>query len=122
MTATMNMPMSVLTGGNPHQACIDACIKCAQICEECFSMCLNEPDVKARQKCIMTLQDCAEICSTAACYMSRQSINAKELCNVCATICQKCATDCEMFRDQHCQDCAQTCRQCAEECIAMINM
>ncbi len=90
MPATMTkIPVSLMPNGHPHQSCIDACSKCAQICEECFNMCLQEVDVKARANCIKTLQDCAEICSTAACYMSRGSGSIKEICNVCATICDK---------------------------------
>lgn len=122
MIATMNKPViSLMQGGNPNQTCIDACAKCAQICEECFNMCLQEADVKARGNCIKTLQDCAEICTTSACFMSRQSGSIKEVCTLCADICEKCANECAMFKDQHCQSCADTCRQCANECRNMAN-
>lgn len=110
---------SLIAGGNPNQLCIDMCAKCAQICEECFNLCLQEADVNARMNCIKTLQDCAEICSTAACYMSRGSGNIKDLCRLCATICDKCAAECNMFNDPHCQTCAATCKACAEECRKM---
>lgn len=90
MQLQTNMPaMSLMPNGNPHQSCIDACLKCAQICEECFNMCLQEADVKARTNCMKTLQDCAEICSTAAHYVSRQSGSLKEICNLCADECRK---------------------------------
>ena len=83
MQATMNMPVtSLISGGNPMQSCIDSCTKCAQICEECFNLCLQEADVKARMNCIKTLQDCAEICYTSASYISRSSGSIKEICNV----------------------------------------
>lgn len=85
-------------------------------------MCLQEQDVKARANCIKTLQDCAEICTAAACYMSRGSGSIKEICNVCAAICDKCAAECNMFKDQHCEACVDTCRQCADECRKMANM
>ena len=123
MPSTMNMPVvSLMPGGHPNQSCIDACAKCAQICQECFNLCLQEADVKARINCIKTLQDCAEICSTAACYMSRESGNEKDICNLCAAICDKCASECDMFKDQHCQTCAETCRICADECRRMASM
>ncbi|KGK88624.1 four-helix bundle copper-binding protein [Clostridium sp. HMP27] len=123
MPATMNMPaVSLMPGGNPHQTCIEACMKRAQICQECLTMCLQGPDVSARINCIKTLQDCAEICSTAACYMARGSMNTKEICNVCSTICEKCAAECEMFKDEHCQTSADICRQCDNECRRMVNM
>lgn len=122
MFATMNIPTSIKQGGNPHQNCIDLCVKCAQICQECLTMCLQEEDVKSRINCIKTLQDCSEICSTAACFMSRESSNAIEICNACADICNTCATECGMFEDQHCKSCADVCKQCASECRNMSNM
>ncbi|HEX2927300.1 MAG TPA: four-helix bundle copper-binding protein, partial [Ruminiclostridium sp.] len=39
-----------------------------------------------------------------------------------ADICTKCASECGMFKDQHCKTCADTCRQCADECRKMVNM
>ena len=114
--------IALMQNGNPNQACIDSCVKCAQICQECLTMCLQEADVKARVNCIKTLQDCSEICTTAACYMSRSSMNIMELCNACATVCEKCATECYAFKDQHCQTCADTCKECASQCMSMTNM
>ncbi|WP_238884396.1 hypothetical protein [Clostridium sp. YIM B02551] len=55
---------------------------------------LYKDDVKARANCIRTLQYCAEICSMAACYMPRGSGSIKEVCDLCATICEKCTTEC----------------------------
>lgn len=120
MQSTMDMPVvSLMTNGHPHQVCIDACTKCAQICQECFNMCLQEADVKQRTNCIKTLQDCAGACELAVCIMSRSTGNIKEVCNFCAIICEKCASECDMFKDQHCPTCADTCRQCASECRDM---
>lgn len=116
------LPLSLMKNGNPHQVCIDACAKCAQICGECFNLCLLEKDVKERTNCIKTLQDCAEICTTAACFMSRESGSIKEVCSLCAEVCERCATECDMFQDQHCKTCADTCRQCANECRHMANI
>ncbi|MDP4142879.1 MAG: four-helix bundle copper-binding protein [Bacillota bacterium] len=120
MQATVNVPtVSLLSGGNPHQSCIDACMKCVQICQECITLCLNEADVKSRINCIKTLQDCAEICSTTACYISRGSGSIKNISALCASICEKCATECSVFQDQHCKACADVCHSCASECRKM---
>lgn len=99
--------------------CIDLCVKCARACEECFDACLQEPDAKARANCIKTLNDCAEICLLSVQYMSRNSAFSKALCNLCADICEACATECDMFKDEHCKVCAQICRECAAECRKM---
>lgn len=123
MLSTMEkLPTSLIPNGNPHQACIDACGKCAQICEECLNMCLQEADVKARLNCIKSLQDCAEICGVASCFMSRSSGSIKDICNLCATICERCSAECGMFKDQHCKACSDTCLQCATECRKMVGM
>ncbi|WP_240375652.1 four-helix bundle copper-binding protein [Bacillus piscicola] len=50
------------------------------------------------------------------CWISRGSTYAKQFCQLCATICDDYATECEKFQDAHCQECAKFCRQCAEEC------
>lgn len=101
------------------QSCIDACMKCVQICQECLKLCLEETDAKARENCIKELQDCAEICSLSACFMSRGSRHVKYVANVCESICRRCADTCAAFQDPHCKTCADTCRQCADECSKM---
>ncbi|TRM11502.1 four-helix bundle copper-binding protein [Lentibacillus cibarius] len=100
--------------------CIEACLKCMRACEECTMACLfQEPDVQARATCIQTLNDCAEICALAGQYMSRSSTFSAQFCGVCANVCEQCATECEKFKDTHCQECAAICRQCAEACRKM---
>ncbi|TCO74358.1 uncharacterized protein DUF326 [Marinisporobacter balticus] len=101
------------------QSCIDACKECLQACEECFTLCLREADVKSRVNCIEMLRDCVDICELAIGYMSRGSKYAQDICNTCATICDACAKDCEMFQDAHCKKCAEICRRCADECRKM---
>ncbi|MGE4486127.1 MAG: four-helix bundle copper-binding protein [Oscillospiraceae bacterium] len=102
-----------------YQKCIDACKKCGQACDECFTLCLSEPDVQARKSCISTLVDCAGICSLAGCTMARDSQFSKDVCSLCAAVCEKCASECAMFTDDHCVKCANECRACAGECRAM---
>lgn len=102
-----------------YQNCIDACTKCMQACEECLSSCLKEPDVQGRIHCINMLRDCIDICALSSQWMSRGSMYAKQLCSLCATICDACAAECSKFQDTHCQQCANFCRKCAEECRAM---
>lgn len=115
--------MGVVTmSTNKYQKCIDLCTKCAQACFECFKACLNEPDVSARKNCIATLVECALMCQQAATQMSIESQSAVELCLLCANICDRCAQECAMFKDDHCQKCAEVCRACANECRMMAGM
>jgi hypothetical protein len=53
----------------------------------------------------------------ASITMSRDSEYVKQICNVCADICEASAKECERHTDMdHYQRCAQVCRRCAEEC------
>lgn len=112
--------MGVVTNvTDKYQKCIDACNICAQACNECFMLCLNEPDVGARTKCIAGLVECAGICKLSACFMSADAQHAKELCTLCATICDACGKECGMFKDNHCSKCSDICKACAAECKSM---
>ncbi|MGO1470680.1 MAG: four-helix bundle copper-binding protein [Tissierella sp.] len=63
--------MGVVTNtNNKMQACIDACTKCSQACYECFSECLNEPDLKERKDCVSILVECAMMCQMSVAMMS----------------------------------------------------
>ncbi len=48
-------------------------------------MCLNEPDVSARKKCISTLHECACACKEASSFMSMDAVHAADLCKLCET-------------------------------------
>ena len=111
-----------MLSNNNYQSCIDACTKCAQTCYACFDACLNEPDVNARKNCIKALVECAQMCQMSAAVMAMNGQSAKEHCKLCATICDKCAQECAMFKDNHCQNCAQECKKCADECRKMAGM
>lgn len=102
-----------------HRSCIEACVQCAQECEHCATDCLSEKDVATMARCIHLDRDCAEICWTAAAYMSRGSDFAAEICRICAEVCDACGAECERHDMDHCRACAEACRQCAEECRRM---
>jgi hypothetical protein len=102
-----------------YQKCIDECNRCAQACAECIKLCLNEPDVAARITCINSLMECNCICKEAAGFMSMDAKHAKDLCKLCAAICECCEKDCGKFKDDHCVKCAAECKTCADECNMM---
>lgn len=111
--------MGIVTTADKYQKCIDACNRCAQACYECMKMCLNEPDIQARKACIGMLMECACICKEAGAFMSMDAQHAKDLCKLCAAICEKCAQECAMFKDDHCVKCTNECTACANECKMM---
>ncbi|MCP3738929.1 four-helix bundle copper-binding protein [Rossellomorea sp. BNER] len=100
-----------------YKECIQACFACLEACNVCFHASLKEDEKMA--KCIELDRECAEICSYAVCAMQRSSIFAKQICALCAEICDACGTECKSHDHQHCQDCAEACFRCAEECRKM---
>ncbi len=102
-----------------YKTCIEACLKCAAVCNHCESSCTQEDDVKMIAKCIQLDMECAAICYASAQLMSVGSESAKDLCRICATICDAYGNECSKHHTQHCQECAEACQQCAEECRRM---
>lgn len=108
--------------GNYHQyqSCIEACLRCAAICNHCASSCTQEEDIKMMARCIQLDMECAAICYAAAQLMSLGSSKAQEICSICAAICQECGDECAKHeRMEHCRECAEICYKCAEECRSM---
>lgn len=109
----------VCTCTDKYQPCIDECNRCAQACHECIKLCLNEPDVSARKDHIAMMMECASICKEAACIMSMDGKHVKEICQLCAFVCDECSESCAKFKDDHCQKCSAECSKCADACRSM---
>lgn len=99
-----------------YQACIEACDACALACDTCAAACLREPDPKAMARCIAFDMDCTDLCRLASALMARGSEYARDVCRICATVCEACADECSKHAMDHCQRCAEACRRCAHEC------
>lgn len=102
-----------------YKTCIEMCLKCAAICNHCASSCTQEDDVKMMSRCIQLDMECAAACYAAAQLMSLGSDHAREMCRICAELCEKCGAECANHQNEHCQECAKTCKECAAECRNM---
>jgi len=102
-----------------YHACIDACNNCANACDHCSTACLQEDNVADMERCIRLDIDCAALCRFAAAAMARSSEHVSDICRLCATLCEACATECGKHQHSHCLECADACRSCAETCHAM---
>jgi hypothetical protein len=103
------------------EQCIQSCLDCHRICLETITHCLLKGGEYASEKRILLLQDCAEICDTAANFMTRNSDLRATICSTCAEVCIRCAEDCERLRsDDLVKACAKACRRCAEYCQLMV--
>lgn len=119
VTSSLIIKTLIMTGYHTYKTCIEACLKCAAICNHCASSCTGEEDVKMMAKCIQLDMECAVLCYASAQLMSLGSDKAKEVCQLCADICEACANECSKHQTEHCQECARACKQCAEDCRKM---
>jgi len=73
-------------------------------------------------RCIRLDRECADICSLAAKAMQSNSPLVKEICLLCADICEKCGEECKKHsHHEHCLQCAESCFKCAEFCRKMVS-
>lgn len=101
--------------------CIQLCQDCHTLCVQMISHCVNLGGRYAAPEHIRLLMDCAQMCTTTAEYMARESVFHDRLCGLCAEMCRLCAESCERTAgdDQMMKQCAGECRRCAESCERM---
>lgn len=115
-------PKGPFVQGDQLPTCIDACFDCTQACTACADACLGEDKIKMLGRCIRLTQDCAEICASTGCLLSRQQQPDVELLRatvmLCELACRKCAEECEKHagHHEHCKVCASSCRGCQQSC------
>ena len=107
--------------GHQNQPLADAvhhAMYCAKMCLSCADACLAE-DMDMTQ-CVRTCSDCSDVCEATARLGARRSGSneavLKDMLELCARVCDACASECEGHDNPHCQLCAQICRETAEDC------
>ena len=105
-----------MTGYHQYKLCIEACLRCAALCNHCATSCLQEKDHAHMATCIQLNMECAVICYATAELMSLNSPRVAELARICAQMCDTCAEECNKFMHEHCLECADACTKCAYEC------
>lgn len=96
--------------------CIAACNACATECGVNFSHMVGK---ESKNECPACCIDCAAFCRLCADAVARNSLFAKQLCKLCAEVCDWCAKVCGAHEMDHCKSCAEACRRCAEACRKM---
>lgn len=97
--------------------CIDNCFEATQASEWCADECIDEGPEMAR--CIRLCRDVADLTTTHARFMARESGYSSELAETCAALCEECADECHRHDHEHCQVCADVLRECADSCRDM---
>ncbi len=101
------------------EACLEACVSCIEAFNTCFSRCLKEQAHHDLSGCIRLDRECADICELAVKAMQTDSPFMKQICALCADVCEACGTECQKHDHDHCQACAKSCFACAEQCRSM---
>ena len=102
-----------------YKACIDACNECVRDCKKCEAACVKEKDPKL-DRCIKLCKETIASCTAASELMSLNSEYVKEMCGLCAKLCDNCAAECEKFTTmEHCKVCATSCRKASKLCKEM---
>lgn len=105
---------------------IDAAFECAQVCTSCADACLAEEMVAELRRCIRLDLDCADVCTTTARILSRQTELDLALLQVqleaCRRACGLCGDECEQHAQMHahCRVCAEACRRCEKSCNQLL--
>ena len=95
--------------------------QCQAICIDTIQYCLQMGGAHADPAHIKILQDCADICESAAKFMLRASSQHRQVTSACVDICELCAQSCDNFpNDAQMKACADACRACAAACRAAL--
>ena len=95
---------------------------CETMCVQTVQYCMIMGGAHTEPSHMQLLQDCADICETAARIVSRGSPRHRELATACANVCDLCAAACEKFiGDPHMKACANQCYLCASACRQLVS-
>src|SRR5256885_10525249 len=89
--------------------CITACNDCATACGHCFAHMSGKVSSNACPACCI---ECAAICRLCADAIARHSPFVKQLCRLCAEVCDWCAKECgahDMRSEEHTSELQSPC-------------
>ena len=99
-------------------SCIEACQRCSATClRSAMHHCLEVGGMHTEPRHFRLMMACAEVCRTSAALMLIGSPSHLMQCDLCAKICEECATDCEHIGGM--DECVKACWACAKECRQM---
>lgn len=88
-------------------------IECAQHCEECCALCVEEN----HPECIKLTGDCAQLCWNFSSFLSRGSEFNGYFAKMVEEVCEAVVKECSKYQDSdHHQRCVEMARACADEC------
>jgi len=101
-----------------EEDCIEACLACHKVCLGlAMTHCLDESGEHTAPQHFRLMMDCAVICATAADFIMHKSQFHRQMCGLCAEVCQACAMDCQHLSGM--DECVNVCRTCSQACRGM---
>jgi hypothetical protein len=101
------------------EQCIQDCLNCQTVCVQTMEKYKQAGNQQDHAAYIRLLEDCAEICLTAAHFMQRNSPLYGYTCEACAQVCTRCAGASEQMGET---DCANACTICAQSCQQIVKI
>ncbi len=103
-----------------NEDCIAVCLGCASFCNHTALWCTDvETHRMEMKKCIELSLECAALCAATAQLISMGSERAKDMCRLCAEVCESCAAQCSKFNNETLIACAELCGKCSNVCRAL---
>lgn len=98
--------------------CIAICWDCHTIClAMATGHCLRMGGAHARPEHLQTMHACADTCQAAANAMIMRSALHKEVCALCADVCDACIASCKDLGEM--DECIAACKRCKDSCEAL---
>lgn len=115
----MNQPAYThISPEHSMQDCIEACSQCHQVClQTAMNHCLEAGGKHVEAEHFRLMLNCAEICQASANFQLSSSPFHRQVCAVCADICEACAASCKKIGGM--DECVKACINCAESCRKM---
>jgi hypothetical protein len=85
--------------------------------ETAMTQCLKMGGEHVEPEHFRLMLNCAALCRVAAEFVMTQSEFHERLCDLCASVCEACATSCREIGGMDL--CARACEACAESCASM---
>jgi len=101
------------------QQCIQDTLNCSTVCTQTAKECQKAGGDHAQPAHVQMLQDCAEMCTTAAHFMQHNSALVGYACSAAAQVTNHCANKCEQMGDSNC---ANACRNASWSLDQMTKM
>jgi hypothetical protein len=99
---------------------IEATSLCHQIClHTAMNHCIETGGKHIKAKHLRLMLNCAEICQLSANFQLTGSHFLNRLYELCAEICEACATECDEIG--HMDTCVEACQRCADSCRQMLS-